>query len=141
MYQPGSGMPPATGAESLAAVGEPYFGRAYDHFCVAPLHTRGQAVSPSRPASPQHHPEPPIFIGQLQSSPALLALVDVQLVVEQTIRKHWSRRLRNSKGITQSSAFTSISQLPGAGSGTWEVRQADHRDLAGEAHRVGFIAA
>jgi len=40
------------------------------------------AVTPSGPAVLQHHPEPPILVGELQSLPALLSLVHLQLLLQ-----------------------------------------------------------
>jgi len=38
---------------------------------------------------PQHHPEPPIRIGQLESPPSLLALEHLQLLLE----RHYPKTL------------------------------------------------
>jgi len=39
-------------------------------------------VRPPGPTSPQHHPKPPILVGELQTLPALLPLVHLQLLFE-----------------------------------------------------------
>jgi hypothetical protein len=89
-----------------------------------------QRVTPPGPTFPQHHPEPPVLLGELQSPSVLLTLVYLQLLLERDDAKTLLASAEEEQRDHPEEKLHEHPLAPRLRSETWQVRRGASHGLA-----------